>query len=131
TVKAVDFAISNARGDIGGAEGVCGTPEFIPPEQAQGKPPDGRDDVYALGCLIYQVLTGDVPFRDTDVARVLLMHLRDPPVPPRERRPDLEIPANAQAVVMRALEKRREDRWQDMGEMQKAIEAAGAAPEPA
>ena len=103
----------------------------MPPEQAQGKPPDGRDDVYGFGCLIYQVLTGDVPFRDKDVARLLLMHLRDPPVPPRQLRPDLEIPAAAQDVVMRALEKRREDRWQDMGEMLKALEAVRADPEPA
>jgi serine/threonine-protein kinase len=130
-VKVVDFGIANARGDIGGAEGVCGTPSFMPPEQAQGLPPDGRDDVYAFGCLMYQVMTGDVPFRDTDVAKVLLMHLRDPPVPPRQARPDLEIPAQAQAVVLKALEKKREDRWQTMTELQKALEAVMVpAPEP-
>jgi tRNA A-37 threonylcarbamoyl transferase component Bud32 len=129
-VKVVDFGIANARGDIGGAEGVCGTPEFMPPEQAQGQPPDGRDDVYAFGCLAYQVLTGDVPFRDGDVARVLLMHLRDPPVPPRQRRPDLDIPSGAQAVVMRALEKKREDRWQSMDDLLQALEAVVHEPEP-
>jgi len=107
SVKVVDFGIANARGDIGGAEGVCGTPEFMPPEQAQGQPPDARDDVYAFGCLMYQVLTGDVPFRGEDVPRVLLMHLRDPVQPPRQRRPDLAIPAGAQEIVMRALEKKR------------------------
>jgi tRNA A-37 threonylcarbamoyl transferase component Bud32 len=131
-VKVSDFGIANARGDIGGAEGVCGTPEFMPPEQAQGKPPDARDDVYAFGCLMYQVLTGDVPFRDdNDVARVLLMHLRDPPVPPRQRRPDLEIPAGAQDIVLRALQKQREDRWQSMGELKQALEAVVMVPEPA
>jgi serine/threonine-protein kinase len=130
-VKVVDFGIANARGDIGGAEGVCGTPEFMPPEQAQGKAPDARDDVYAFGCLMYQVLTGDVPFRDDDVARVLLMHLRDPPVPPRQRRPDLEIPAGAQDVVMRALEKLRDDRWQSMADLKEALAAVVVVPEPA
>jgi len=120
-VKVVDFGIANARGDIGGAEGVCGTPEFMPPEQAQGQPPDARDDVYAFGCLMYQVLTGDVPFRGEDVPRVLLMHLRDPVQPPRQRRPDLAIPGRAQEVVMRALEKKREDRWQDLGEVQRVM----------
>jgi tRNA A-37 threonylcarbamoyl transferase component Bud32 len=129
-VKVVDFGIANARGDIGGAEGVCGTPEFMPPEQAQGQPPDARDDVYAFGCLMYQVLTGDVPFRGEDVARVLLMHLREPVQPPRQRRPDLAIPARAQEVVMRALEKKRADRWQDLAEVQRVLAEIELAPEP-
>src|SRR5262249_3772649 len=78
-VKVADFGIANARGGaLGGAGGVCGTPEFMPPEQAQGQAPDARDDVYAFGCLMYQVLTGDVPFRGEDVPKVLLMHLREP-----------------------------------------------------
>jgi tRNA A-37 threonylcarbamoyl transferase component Bud32 len=121
-VKVSDFGIAHAPGNIGGAEGVCGTPEFMPPEQAQGQPPDARDDIYAFGGLMYQVLTGDVPFRADDVARALLMHLRDPVMPPRQRRPDLVIPSRAQDVVMRALEKKREDRWQDMTEVQQAID---------
>jgi tRNA A-37 threonylcarbamoyl transferase component Bud32 len=120
-VKVVDFGIANARGDIGGAEGVCGTPEFMPPEQAQGQEPDARDDVYAFGCLAYQVLTGEVPFRADDVPRVLLMHLREPVQPPRERRPDLEIPQGAEDVIMRALEKKRADRFQDMAEVQRLL----------
>jgi hypothetical protein len=70
---------------------------------------------------MYQVLTGQVPFRDIDMPRVLLMHLRDPVVPPREQRPDLAIPAAAQDIVMRALEKKRADRWQDMGEVERLI----------
>ena len=135
-VKVVDFGIANARGDNGGAEGVSGTPEFMPPEQAQGQAPDPRDDVYAFGCLMYQVLTGDVPFRADDVPRVLLLHLREPVQPPRERRPDLEIPEGAQDVVMRALEKKREDRWPSMAEVAEKLAAievpreAKAAPAP-
>jgi serine/threonine-protein kinase len=129
-VKVVDFGIANARGDIGGAVGVCGTPEFMPPEQAQGQAPDARDDVYAFGCLMYQVLTGDVPFRGEDVPKVLLMHLREPVQPPRQRRPDLAIPTGAQDVVMRALEKKRADRWQDMAEVQRALAAIELPAEP-
>ncbi len=132
-VKVVDFGIANARGDIGGAEGVCGTPEFMPPEQAQGQPPDARDDVYAFGCLTYQTLTGDVPFRGDDVPKVLLMHLREPVQPMRERCPELEIPQSVDDVVMRALEKKRADRWQVMAEVQRRLADAAlpAAPEPA
>jgi serine/threonine protein kinase len=120
-VKVVDFGLANARGDLGGAERVGGTPEFMPPEQAQGQAPDARDDVYAFGCLMYQVLTGEVPFRADDVPKVLLLHLREPVQPPRDRRPDLEIPPGAEAVVMRALEKKRADRWQDMAEVQRRL----------
>jgi tRNA A-37 threonylcarbamoyl transferase component Bud32 len=130
-VKVVDFGIANARGDIGGAEGVCGTPEFMPPEQAQGQAPDARDDVYAFGCLMYQVLTGEVPFRGEDVPKVLLMHLREPVQPPRARRPDLEIPPGAEDVVMRALEKKRADRWQSMAEVQRRLADIEALPAPA
>ena len=129
-VKVVDFGIANARGDIGGAEGVCGTPEFMPPEQAQGQTPDARDDVYAFGCLMYQVLTGDVPFRADDVPKVLLMHLREPVEPMRERCPDLEIPQAVDDIVLRALEKRRADRWQDMAEVQRRLAEVAQAPAP-
>jgi serine/threonine-protein kinase len=128
-VKVVDFGIANARGD--GDASVCGTPEFMPPEQAQGLPPDARDDVYAFGCLMYQVLTGEVPFRDVDMPKVLLMHLRDPVVPPREQRPDLAIPHAAQDLVMRALEKKRADRWQDMGEIERLLQQIEVEPEDA
>jgi tRNA A-37 threonylcarbamoyl transferase component Bud32 len=131
-IKVVDFGIANARGDVSatGAESVAGTPEFMSPEQAQGRTPDPRDDVYAFGCLMYQVLTGDVPFRDDDMARLLLMHLRDPVQPPRQRRPDLEIPAGAQDIVMRALGKARADRWQDMAEVGRQVAAVDAPAAP-
>jgi serine/threonine protein kinase len=129
-VKVVDFGIANALGDAGaaGADAVAGTPEFMSPEQAQGRTPDPRDDIYAFGCLMYQVLTGDVPFRDDDMARLLLMHLRDPVQAPRQRRPDLEIPAGAQDIVMRALAKARDDRWPDMAEVKRQLAAVDAPP---
>jgi tRNA A-37 threonylcarbamoyl transferase component Bud32 len=127
-IKVVDFGIANARGDS--SMGVCGTPEFMSPQQAQGMAPDARDDIYAFGCLMYQVLTGDVPFREADVAKILLMQMRDPPVPPRDRRPDLAIPQAAQDVVMRALEKQREDRWQSMSDLELALEGAAVTIEP-
>jgi tRNA A-37 threonylcarbamoyl transferase component Bud32 len=134
-VKVVDFGIANVHGDMGGInERVGGTPEFMPPEQAQGQLPDARDDVYAFGCLMYQVLTGDVPFRAEDVPRVLLMHLRDPVQPPRERCPELGIPEGAEEIIMRALAKKRDDRWQTMAEIQARlleVEAPEAKAEPA
>src|SRR5450432_2268840 len=120
-VKVVDFGISNVGGQLGG-QGVCGTPEYMPPEQARALPPDPRDDVYAFGCLMYHVLTGTVPFTAATIQQVLIMHMRQPVEPPRGRRPDLDIPTGAQAVVMRALAKRREDRYQSMKDIAEAIE---------
>ncbi len=120
-VKVVDFGIANVGGQLGG-QGVCGTPEYMPPEQARALPPDPRDDVYAFGCLMYHVLTGTVPFTAATIQQVLIMHMRQPVEPPRGRRPDLDIPTGAQAVVMRALAKRREDRYQSMKDIAEAIE---------
>jgi serine/threonine protein kinase len=120
-VKVVDFGIANVGGQLGG-QGVCGTPEYMPPEQARALPPDPRDDIYAFGCLMYHVLTGTVPFTAATIQQVLIMHMRQPVEPPRGRRPDLDIPTGAQAVVMRALAKRREDRYQSMKEIAEAIE---------
>jgi serine/threonine-protein kinase len=126
-VKVVDFGIANVGGQLGG-QGVCGTPEYMPPEQARALPPDVRDDVYAFGCLMYHVLTGTVPFTAPTIQQVLIMHMRQPVEPPRARRPELEIPTGAQAVVMRALAKRREDRYQSMQELAEAIEAVKLPP---
>jgi serine/threonine protein kinase len=120
-VKVVDFGIANVGGQLGG-QGVCGTPEYMPPEQARALPPDPRDDIYAFGCLMYHVLTGTVPFTAATIQQVLIMHMRQPVEPPRGRRPDLDIPTGAQAVVMRALAKRREDRYQSMKDVAEAIE---------
>ncbi len=119
-VKVVDFGIANVGGNIG-SQGICGTPEYMPPEQARALPPDPRDDVYAFGCLMYHVLTGTVPFQAATIQQVLIMHMRQPVEPPRARKPDLDIPTGAQAVVMRALAKRREDRYQSMHEVAEAL----------
>lgn len=121
-VKVVDFGIANVGG-VGGSQGVCGTPEYMAPEQARAQPPDVRDDIYAFGCLMYQVLTGDVPFTAPSIQKVLLMHMQQPVEPPRNRRPDAEIPSGAEAIVMRALEKTRDRRFQTMAEMAEAISA--------
>jgi tRNA A-37 threonylcarbamoyl transferase component Bud32 len=121
-VKVVDFGIANVGGNIG-TQGICGTPEYMPPEQARALPPDPRDDVYAFGCLMYHVLTGTVPFQAATIQQVLIAHMRQPVEPPRARKPDLDIPTGAQAVVMRALAKRREDRYQNMQEVADAINA--------
>jgi serine/threonine protein kinase len=107
---------------------IFGTPEYMSPEQAQGHPPDHRLDVYAVGCIMYHMLTGAVPFTADSFMGILTKHLLEPVVPPRKRRPELDIPADVEAVCLRALEKDRDKRWPDMDAFYQALGAAGGVP---
>jgi serine/threonine-protein kinase len=107
---------------------IFGTPEYMSPEQAQGHPPDHRVDVYAVGCIMYHMLTGVVPFTADSFMGILTKHLLEPVIPPRKRRPDLDIPADVEAVCLRALEKDRDKRWPDMDAFYQALGGAGGVP---
>jgi len=107
---------------------IFGTPEYMSPEQAQGHPPDHRVDIYAVGCIMYHMLTGSAPFHADSFMGILTKHLLEPPVPPRKRRPDLDIPPDVEAVCMRAMEKDRDKRWADMDAFYRALGAAGGMP---
>jgi serine/threonine-protein kinase len=134
-VKVLDFGIAKVV-SADEADGprltqtgmIFGTPEYMSPEQAQGHPPDHRLDVYAVGCIMYQMLTGSVPFTADSFMGILTKHLVEAPVPPRQRRPDLAIPGDVEAICMRALEKDREKRWPDMDAFYRALGAAGGVP---
>jgi eukaryotic-like serine/threonine-protein kinase len=80
-----------------------GTPEYMSPEQAQGKPTDGRADLYSLGAMLYEMLTGRLPFESESGIAVAMKHVSDPVKPPRMYRPDL--PPAVEQVIMTALEK--------------------------
>ena len=94
------------------------------PEQVAGEPVDGRCDLYALGCVLYQLLTGSCPFEGTSGVAIMGKQLRDVPDAPSTVARDRVIPAMVEAVVMRALEKGREDRFANAKEMREALEAA-------
>src|SRR5262245_25754390 len=119
-VKVLDFGIAKVVSPdadtprLTQAGMIFGTPEYMSPEQAQGQTPDHRVDIYAVGCLMYHLLTGEVPFKADSFMAILTKHMMEPPVPLRQRRPDLDIPADVEAVCLRALEKDRDKRWQDM-----------------
>ena len=131
-VKIVDFGIAKVTPPPGKtneprltrAGSVFGTPEYMAPEQAAGRSDtDGRVDIYALGVILYEMICGRVPHRGDSMVRTLAMQMLDPIDPPSKVRPDLQIAPELEAVVMRALAKKREQRYQSMGELLDALEA--------
>src|SRR5205814_1862930 len=130
-VKIVDFGIAKLQEQAGQqrltqAGIVLGTPEYMSPEQATGKDTDERVDEYALGCILYEMLTSEVPFRGANSAATLTKHVYDAVVPPRKRFPDIYIPEVLETVTLKALSKRPEDRYRGMRELLEALDAAGA-----
>ncbi|MDB4962142.1 MAG: Serine/threonine protein kinase PrkC, regulator of stationary phase [Myxococcales bacterium] len=130
-VKIVDFGIAKVTPPAGSAAeprltragSVFGTPEYMAPEQAAGRgDTDARVDIYALGVLLYEMTCGRVPHRADSMVRTLAMQMLDPVEPPTKVRPDLHIPADLEAVILHALAKKREDRYQTMGELITALE---------
>jgi hypothetical protein len=119
----VDFGI--ARAMEAGARltvtgNAVGTPTYMSPEQAMGeRDVDGRSDLYSLGVLAYQMLTGRVPFTAGNSMALLLKHVSEPPRPIAELRPD--VPRNLQDVIERALLKEPDDRWPSAAAMRDAL----------
>jgi eukaryotic-like serine/threonine-protein kinase len=107
---------------------VCGTPEYMAPEQARGDEIDARCDIYAAGVILYQMLTGTPPFTGTTPLGVLTAHLTSPPVRPRERAPERGISPALEAVVLHALAKDPAERYETAAAMSAAILHARATP---
>ena len=84
---------------------VSGTPGFISPEQASGRPVDQRSNIYSLGVLMFYMLTGEPPFVSDNIDEILEKHQKEDPGSPRQRRPELELPARAEALIAKALAK--------------------------
>ncbi|MDB4968741.1 MAG: hypothetical protein JWN44_4430 [Myxococcales bacterium] len=102
---------------------IFGTPEYMSPEQARGDKPDHRVDIYAAGCILYEMLTGDVPFHAETFMGVLTKHMFENPEPPSQRNPAAHIPPDVEAVCLKALAKDRDQRYQTMKEVAVALEA--------
>jgi serine/threonine-protein kinase len=122
-VKIVDFGIAKVGGGakLTQVGMVLGTPEYMSPEQATGQETDHRVDQYALGCIMYEMLTGAVPFLGERPAQTLTKHVFEPVIHPRKRKPELNIPASLEAVVLRTLEKKPEKRFPSMRELEQAL----------
>ena len=113
-VKVTDFGIARAARDSAGENltqtgTVMGTATYFSPEQAQGQSIDQRSDVYALGVVLYEMVTGRPPFQGDNPVAIAYQHVQETPVPPAQLNPD--VPPDLQAVILRALAKRPEDRY--------------------
>jgi serine/threonine protein kinase len=119
-----DFGIVKGAvsGTLTGVGSYIGTPDYMAPEQISGRAVDGRTDQYALACVTFQLLTGEVPFQRDQLPAVIYAHLSVPPPSLVERRPDL--PAAVDQVIAKAMAKAAEKRYESCGDFADALRAA-------
>jgi serine/threonine protein kinase len=141
-VKVLDFGIAKVKeGSFDTGEGytptqtgmVMGTPQYISPEQAMGKrgaEVDGRSDLYSLGVVLYEMVTGRLPFSSDTAMGMILHHLQTAPTPPQIARADLSIPGPLSDLLMKALQKDRDRRFGSADEMLAALDSVAALPLP-
>lgn len=129
-VKVCDFGIakiieSEGRSTAITRDGyVCGTPEYMAPEQARGDKIDRRADVYSAGVMLYQLLCGQVPFKAESALGTITKHLMERPTHPRKVRPRWGIPRSLEQVALKALAKDPDDRYPTAAAMVRAIDEA-------
>jgi eukaryotic-like serine/threonine-protein kinase len=120
-LKIMDFGIARVSEMKAGAAGltstgtVMGTPDYMPPEQAQGQPADFRSDIYSLGIVLYEIFTGHLPFTGDSVMAVVLAHIQKPAPAPRQANP--AIPPELEAIILRCMEKSPAKRYQGVEEV--------------
>lgn len=127
-VKLVDFGIAKMSGnEVGGAQNltrtgeVFGSPLYMSPEQCAGKPLDARSDIYSLGCVMYEVLTGRTPLLGDTALETMHMHLKDKPKTISNIAPNLSVSPELESAVMRCLAKKPEERFESVGALYEAI----------
>src|SRR6185437_6605835 len=120
-VKVTDFGIARAgTSQMTETGSIVGTAQYLSPEQARGGEVDQRSDLYSLGVVLYELLTGKTPFEGDTPVEVAMKHLSNAPKPPSELRKD--IPPELDMVVLRALAKDPNDRYQSADEMEADLE---------
>ncbi|MGE0452447.1 MAG: protein kinase [Vicinamibacteria bacterium] len=124
-LKIMDFGIARANEVKGGQAGltsdgtVMGTPDYMPPEQAQGKGSDFRSDIYSLGVVLFEMFGGRLPFLGDTIMAVVLAHIQTPP--PRLKQFNRSLPVELEAIVLKCLEKDPARRFASAGELLKAL----------
>jgi hypothetical protein len=128
--KLMDFGLARALGgpNLTQRGVIVGTPAYLPPEQALGKHSDTRSDLYSLGCVLYEMVTGRPPFHGDEPVKVIFSHINDLPVMPRKLAP--EIPEALEQVILKLLAKDPDQRYQSAGELFQALKSVKETPEP-
>jgi serine/threonine-protein kinase len=129
-VKIMDFGIAKSTDNkLTGTGMTVGTPEYMSPEQATGDRVDWRTDQYSLGCILYEMLTGFLPFEGQSAFEIMNKHLNERPIPPRQRRPDRagEITEGLEQIVLRLLQKDRNARYTNMRTVEQSLREQAAA----
>jgi len=124
-----DFGIAKVVGSAASSltgSGIIGTPDYMSPEQARGEQLDHRTDIYSLGVVTYQMLTGEVMFKATTPLGVLFKHINEPPPPLRQLRP--ELPGSVENVVLKSLAKNPDERYSSANEFIRALTQALRSP---
>lgn len=142
-VKIVDFGIAKllytdgvyaegtqAQGLTRAGE-VFGSPSYMSPEQCQGLRLDNRSDIYSMGCVMYETLTGKLPLTGQNTIETMYQHMNVNPPPFAQVRPDLSIPNYLEDIVFKALAKKPQDRYQSMTELKEDLEHIGKESQPA
>jgi serine/threonine protein kinase len=129
TVKVMDFGIAFLKGarrvTWGRMSSQVGTPDYMAPEQIQGRRGDSRTDIYALGMILYEYLAGRLPYQGDSALSIMNQHVNAKPAPLHRFRK--EVPLLLEEVIMKAIRRSPEDRWQDMEALIAALEPGSAA----
>jgi beta-lactam-binding protein with PASTA domain/tRNA A-37 threonylcarbamoyl transferase component Bud32 len=127
-IKVMDFGIARAMSDAQATmtqtAQVIGTAQYLSPEQARGERVDSRSDLYSTGCLLYELLTGRPPFTGDSPVAIAYQHVRENPIPPSRVDPD--VPAWADAIVLKAMAKSPADRYQTAADMRADLQRAAS-----
>jgi eukaryotic-like serine/threonine-protein kinase len=126
-LRIMDFGVSRVSLVQAGAPGlttagtIVGTPDYMPPEQAEGRPADFRSDLYSLAVVLFEIFTGRLPFRGDSTMAVVMAHIQQPPPPPHSLNP--QLPAELEAAIVKGLEKDPARRWQTADALLAALSA--------
>ena len=120
TVKIMDFGIAKSGGQVTNTGQVLGTPNYMSPEQVKGRQLDGRSDLFSMGVILYEMLTGEKPFVGQNVTTIIYKIVNETPITPRDL--DVTVHPGLSAIVTKALAKAPDDRYQTCADLVRDLE---------